>query len=79
MEVLDCGAGFAPGEETQLFERFYRAPRWRESSLPGTGIGLAVCSGLIEAHGGELAAANRDEGGAVFRFTLPLHAGGSTP
>lgn len=73
IEVIDEGAGLAPDEEKHIFERFYRAPRWRESSLPGTGIGLAVCSGLVEAHGGRLTAENRDEGGAVFRVTLPLH------
>lgn len=72
IEVSDCGPGLAPDEEKLVFERFYRAPRWRESSLPGTGIGLAVCSGLVEAHGGKLSAANRAEGGAVFRVALPL-------
>ncbi len=72
VEVLDSGAGLAPDEEKHIFERFYRAPRWRESSFPGTGIGLAVCSGLVEAHGGQLSAANRAEGGAMFRVMLPL-------
>jgi two-component system, OmpR family, sensor histidine kinase KdpD len=72
MEVMDSGAGLAPDEEKRIFERFYRAPQWQESSLPGTGIGLAVCSGLVEAHGGQLIAANQPEGGAVFRIWLPL-------
>jgi len=72
VEVMDAGAGLAPDEEKHIFERFYRAPQWQESSLPGTGIGLAVCSGLVEAHGGELTASNRAEGGAVFRISLPL-------
>lgn len=72
IEVMDTGSGLAPGEEKQIFERFYRAPQWRESALPGTGIGLAVCSGLVEAHGGQLTASNRAEGGANFRISLPL-------
>lgn len=74
IEVLDEGAGLAPGEEKLVFERFYRAPQWRESSLPGTGIGLAVCSGLAHAHGGELSAFNRDQGGATFQLRLPMDA-----
>jgi len=73
IEVSDLGHGLAPGEEEFIFQRFYRAPRWRESSLPGAGIGLAICSGLVEAHGGTLTAANRPKGGAVFRLMLPLH------
>lgn len=74
VEVADCGSGIAADEAAHLFERFYRAPRWRESASPGTGIGLAVCSGLVEAHGGSLTASNSAEGGAVFCVTLPLHA-----
>jgi two-component system sensor histidine kinase KdpD len=72
IEVADAGAGLTLDEEKRIFEPFYRAPRWRESSFPGTGIGLAVCSGLVEAHGGQLTASNRAEGGAVFRVSLSL-------
>ncbi len=72
IQVLDRGFGLPLGEEERLFERFYRAARWRESSLPGTGIGLAICRGLAEAHGGQLQASNREGGGAIFRLSLPL-------
>lgn len=72
VEVRDRGRGIPPGDEEQLFKPFYRAPELRESAVPGVGIGLAVCRGLVEAHHGELRAANRDGGGAVFRLTLPL-------
>jgi two-component system sensor histidine kinase KdpD len=70
-EVLDRGPGLPPGEEERVFERFYRAPELRESALPGVGIGLSVCRGLVEAHGGTLTARNREGGGAVFTATLP--------
>lgn len=72
VEVLDRGLGLPPGDEERVFERFYRSPDLRESAVPGVGIGLAVCRGLVEAHGGQLTAGNREGGGAVFRFTLPL-------
>ncbi len=72
LEVLDRGPGLPRGEEARVFEPFYRAPELRESARPGMGMGLAVCRGLVEAHGGELAAANRPDGGAVFRVLLPL-------
>jgi two-component system sensor histidine kinase KdpD len=73
IEVADRGVGLPPGEEGHIFDQFYRAPRWRESASPGAGIGLAICRGLVEAHGGQITAANRSGGGAVFGFTLPRH------
>jgi two-component system sensor histidine kinase KdpD len=75
-EVLDRGPGLPPGEEERVFERFYRAPALRESAMPGVGIGLSVCRGLVEAHGGTLTARNRENGGAVFRVTLPKRQDG---
>jgi two-component system sensor histidine kinase KdpD len=72
LEVLDRGAGIPPGDEERIFEPFYRAPGLRESAVPGVGIGLAVCRGLVEAHGGRLTAANREGGGAALRMSLPL-------
>ena len=40
--------------------------------MPGVGIGLAICSGLVSAHGGKIEAENREGGGAIFRVTLPV-------
>ena len=72
IEVSDRGYGIPFGEEERIFERFYRASRWQESAQPGSGIGLAICRGLIEAHGGELTAKNREGGGAFFSIALPV-------
>ena len=79
VEVLDRGPGLPPGEEERVFERFYRAPGLRESAVAGVGIGLAVCRGLVEAHGGQLTAQPRAGGGTVFRVTLPIRAGAPQP
>lgn len=73
-EVLDSGRGLPKDEEMKIFEPFFRAPGLKESSVPGVGIGLAICKGLIEANGGYLTAYNRPDGGSVFRATLPLDA-----
>jgi two-component system sensor histidine kinase KdpD len=71
LEVLDRGPGLPPGEEDRVFERFYRLPGLSESAVPGIGLGLAICRGLVEAHGGRITAGNRPGGGAAFQITLP--------
>ena len=79
VRVRDFGAGLLPGEESRLFERFYRSPRHQNSSIRGTGLGLALCWAVVQAHGGRLWAANAPAGepsGAIFTFFLPM---GDTP
>ena len=70
VDVADRGPGLPPGEETRIFEKFYRAPG--ATSTSGVGLGLTICRGIITAHGGRIWAENRRGGGAVFHFTLPL-------
>lgn len=72
MTIADRGPGLEPGDEERIFERFYRAPKLRESNVPGVGLGLAVCKGLVEAHAGSLVAERREGGGSLFRIELPL-------
>ena len=71
VEVSDQGPGIPPEALSHLFEPFYRVSRGR-SQPKGTGVGLAVARGLVEAHGGRIWAENRPEGGARFIFTLPM-------
>jgi two-component system, OmpR family, sensor histidine kinase KdpD len=69
-EVADRGPGLPAGEESRVFEKFYRASSGLDQS--GTGLGLAICRGIVKAHGGTIWAANRVDGGAVFSFRLPI-------
>jgi two-component system sensor histidine kinase KdpD len=70
IEVADRGPGLATEELGRVFEKFYRA----KSTAAGVGLGLAICKGILDAHGGRIWAENREGGGAVFRFSLPLKA-----
>ena len=69
VEVADRGPGIPVGEETRIFDKFYRGKFAREG---GVGLGLTICRGIVEAHGGRIWAENRRGGGAVFRFAIPL-------
>jgi two-component system sensor histidine kinase KdpD len=68
VNVDDAGPGLEPGSEARVFEKFYRGP----VKSPGAGLGLAICRGVIEAHGGTLRAGRSPLGGARFTLTLPL-------
>jgi two-component system sensor histidine kinase KdpD len=69
VEVADSGPGLAPGDERRIFEKFYRGAK---GSRRGVGLGLAICEGIVQAHGGHIWAENRPQGGVAFRFTLPV-------
>ncbi|WP_035340772.1 MULTISPECIES: two-component system sensor histidine kinase KdpD [unclassified Dickeya] len=70
VRVQDNGPGIPAGQEKVIFDKFARGHK--ESSIPGVGLGLAICRAIVEIHGGRIWATNADEGGAVFHFTLPL-------
>jgi two-component system sensor histidine kinase KdpD len=70
-DVLDRGMGLVPEDKNLLFRPFYRAKTSAQGAIPGTGMGLAICRGLVEAHGGNITAEPRPGGGTCFRVTLP--------
>ena len=70
--VADEGPGIPDTDLSRIFERFYRVDKARSRESGGTGLGLSIVKHLIEVLGGEVRAANRPTGGAVFTITLPL-------
>ncbi len=65
VEVEDEGSGVAPADKLRIFEPFF-------SNRPGgTGLGLAVCAGIVRAHGGSIEVLSGEAGGALFRLSLP--------
>jgi two-component system sensor histidine kinase KdpD len=71
VEIADHGPGMPPADVEKIFDKFYRT-RSAEGK-GGIGLGLTICKGIIEAHGGRIWAENRPDGGAAFRFTLPIN------
>jgi signal transduction histidine kinase len=71
LTVCDTGPGVDRADLDRVFERFYRGASATER-VPGTGLGLAIVKGIVEAHGGTVAAESRAGAGACFRVRLPL-------
>lgn len=70
VQVADHGPGVPEPDLPRIFDKFYRV---RVPDSPGgTGLGLAICKGIVEAHGGRIAARNRPERGLSVTFMLPL-------
>ncbi len=69
IRVADTGPGIDPAEMPFIFERFFRGAH---AGSEGSGLGLSLCREIARMHGGQIAAANRPGGGAVFVVKLPL-------
>lgn len=70
IEVLDRGPGIAPEDLPAIFQPFFRSGASR-TGVDGHGLGLAIAQRVVQAHGGEIVARNRDGGGLQVTITLP--------
>ena len=66
--VADTGKGIEAGSAEQIFDPFYTT----KPAGQGTGLGLAVCYGIVTAHGGRIEVAANDPTGTIFTVTLPV-------
>lgn len=69
--IADRGPGIPAGTEQRIFEKFYRAGS-SDHRPGGSGLGLTIARGIIEAHGGQITAQNRPGGGALITLSLPM-------
>jgi PAS domain S-box-containing protein len=72
--VLDDGPGIPAEESARVFESFYRVDDSLTRSAGGAGLGLAICQGLVHAHGGRIWVEPRSERGACIAFSIPARA-----
>jgi signal transduction histidine kinase len=74
IKVADHGLGIPAGDRKKIFQHFYRLGRDHRGHTQGCGLGLAICRGIVEAHGGRIWVEDRSGRGSVFHIALPLPA-----
>lgn len=72
VSVTDTGMGIAEAEIPKLFNKFQQLSASAQSGKKGTGLGLVIVKGVVEAHGGKVGVFSEEGKGATFYFTLPL-------
>ncbi|QQR81931.1 MAG: DUF4118 domain-containing protein [Deltaproteobacteria bacterium] len=73
VEILDRGPGIPDSDKRKIFEKYFRSGHQKAlQDVLGTGLGLAICAGIIKAHQGHIGVKDRDGGGSIFYFSLPL-------
>jgi two-component system phosphate regulon sensor histidine kinase PhoR/two-component system sensor histidine kinase VicK len=73
VSVKDRGIGMPGSVVSNLFHKFYRSHRSRET-VAGTGIGLYICKAIVESHGGKIEVRSVEGEGSTFEFTLPIYS-----
>ncbi len=73
MSVQDQGPGIDAKYHENIFEKFYQVTEQNAKIHQGSsGIGLAICKGLVEAHGGRIRVESKLEAGSTFTFSIPI-------
>jgi len=74
ISVRDEGFGIPPQERREIFRKFVRGGKAGEMGIKGTGLGLALVSNIVEAHGGAIELESEEGKGSTFRLVLPAQA-----
>ncbi len=72
-DVADTGIGIPPEQLPHIFDQFSRVETAQTRDTVGTGLGLTIVKGLVEAHGGRIWVESKEGEGSCFHFTLPVH------
>ena len=75
LEIADSAPTVEPDQLPRLFDRLYRVESSRSREHGGSGLGLAICRSIVQAHGGEISAAQSDLGGVLIRIEWPVPHG----
>jgi len=73
LRVSDTGEGIPSEDIPHIFERFYRVDKSRSRIHGRTGLGLAICKAIVDAHGGTIEVSSKPEQGSTFTVKLPLN------
>jgi two-component system sensor histidine kinase KdpD len=73
INVNDQGPGIPSSEHKKVFKAFQRGANVENSAVQGAGLGLAICKGLVEAHGGHIWIKKKNSPGATISFTIPIN------
>ncbi len=69
--VADTGIGIPSEQQSQLFEKFFRASNARKTDIEGTGLGLFIAKAIVKEHGGEISFTSKEGQGTTFVISLP--------
>ncbi len=72
VSVIDHGPGIPPAERKRVFQAFRRGIHEENGAAQGAGLGLAICKGLVEAHGGRIWIKKKTTPGTTISFTIPI-------
>jgi signal transduction histidine kinase len=72
VDVIDSGIGLSPESLSHIFEKFFRVRSEATKGIGGTGLGLVIVKGIVEAHGGSMTVSSTHGQGSIFSVILPL-------